>query len=100
VNFCCAYLLLTVSAALASIPAVASAPRVLQIAMLEIGADELNVEQPTLNARHVEDEVLNPGEFRLTPIIHGPSYFSALLRYEHQILREHRRLQGNGFGIH
>lgn len=99
-NFCCACLLLAVPAALASIPAVASAPRVLHIAMLAIGAHELNDEHPTLNARYVDDEMLNPGEYRLTPMIHGPSYFSALLPYEHQNLREQHRLQGNGFGIH
>lgn len=99
-NICCACWLLAVSAASVSIPAVANASRVLHISMLEIGAHELNVDHPTLNARHVQDEMLNPDEYRLTPIIHGPSYFSALLRYEHQNLREDYRLQGNGFGIH
>jgi len=99
-NFCCAGFLLVVSAALVSIPAVASTPRVLHIAMLEAGAHELNLEYSTLNMRHVEDEGPNSGEYRLVPIIHGPSYFSALLRYDHQNLREHHRLQGSGFGIH
>jgi hypothetical protein len=98
-NRCCACLLLAVSAALVSIPAVASTARVLHIAMLEIGAHELNLEYSTLNV-YVEDEGPNSDEYRLAPIIHGPSYFSALPRYDHQNLRDHRRLQGSGFGIH
>jgi hypothetical protein len=99
-NFCCVGLLFVASAALVSTPAVASTPRVLQIVMLEIGADELDLEYSTLNVRHVEDEGPSSAESRLFPIIHGPSYFSALLHYHHQSLWEHHRLQGTGFGIH
>jgi hypothetical protein len=79
-NLCCAYLLLAVSTALVSIPAVASTPGVLHIAMLEIGAQDLAFGHSTLNMRHVGDEGPNPGEYRPAPIIHSPSYFSALLR--------------------
>jgi hypothetical protein len=99
-NFCWGRSLLAVSAALVSIPAIGSTPRVLHIAMLEIGSHELNVEYSTLNVRHVEDEGPNRGEYRLAPIIHGPSYFSAPLRYDHQTLRGRHPLQGSGFGIH
>ncbi|SAL09421.1 hypothetical protein AWB64_00141 [Caballeronia sordidicola] len=98
-NLCCACLLLTVSTALVPIPAIAKTPGGLHIAMLEIDGRELNLEHPTFNVRHREDAVLNRGEYGLAPIIYGPSYFTGLPRFDHQNVREHHRLQGNGVGI-
>lgn len=98
-KLCCGRLLLVTLTALASIPAAASSPGVLHLAMLDVGIRDLAPDNSAYNPRNPRDELMTSGDRRSASMIHASSYFSTPLRHDYQRSRDGHRLQGHGFGV-
>jgi hypothetical protein len=86
------------SATVLPVPAVAGAQGVVRVSMLESHGPGAVPGGSTFNPHNVENVTLSPGRYRSPSVISGPTYFSALRRYQRQQLQDHQRLQGSGFG--
>ncbi len=95
--FACAFAV--ASATLLPGLAAATARGVVQVAMLESHGPRALPEVSAFSPHNVENVALSVGRYLSPTVIHGPSYFSALRRYDRQQWRDHKRLQGYGFGF-
>ncbi|CAB3732479.1 hypothetical protein LMG27174_05936 [Paraburkholderia rhynchosiae] len=86
------------SAVLPPVPAIAGNQVIAQIAMLEFRGPETVPAESVFRPHNVGNFALDSRPYRSPSVINGPSYFSALRRYNRRHLEVPQRLQGHGFG--
>ncbi|WP_152530710.1 hypothetical protein [Paraburkholderia dilworthii] len=94
--FACA--LLVALATLPAVTAIADTPVTVRVAMLESHGPQTLSGEPVFSAHDGGNFPSDPRQYRSPSVINGPSYFSALRRYDRQHLTMPQRLQGYGFG--
>ncbi len=94
--FACAFVV--TSATVLPVPAVAGVQSVVRVAMLESPSPGAVPGQSSFSPRNVENVALSARRYPSSSVIAGPTYFSALRRYERHQLQVHQRLQGFGCG--